>query len=153
MRNNVVRRVNKARARNRQQFERYDYLRGDRERATESIRILSFVQKLNDVSASAPEGAPAIPQAAPLNAPSDSHTIAPPQLGERILLLILAKEERVNIPGDLAEEFAEIAAKHGVRFAKVWYYKQAVISAWPMLRKAVRWGLLAWIEEFIRQRV
>jgi len=26
-------------------------------------------------------------------------------------------------------------------------------SAWPMVRKAVRWGLLAWVEEWIRRRV
>jgi hypothetical protein len=79
--------------------------------------------------------------------------IPPPQLGERILLLILTKEERVNIPGDLEEEYRGIAAKHGARYARLWYYKQVVASAWPMMRKAVRLGLLAWIEEFIRRRV
>jgi hypothetical protein len=77
----------------------------------------------------------------------------PPQFGERILLFILTKDERVNIPGDLAEEFAEIAAKHGARFAKVWYYKQVVASAWPMIRKGVRWGVWAWIGEWLRQRI
>lgn len=77
----------------------------------------------------------------------------PPQLGERILLLILKKEERVNIPGDLAEEYKEITAKHGTRFATIWYYKQVVASAWPLIRKAFRWSLLAWVEELIRRRV
>lgn len=77
----------------------------------------------------------------------------PPQFGERLLLLILTKEERINIPGDLAEEFTEIVTKHGERYAKLWYYKQVVASAWPMIRKAVRLGLLAWVEEWIRRRI
>ena len=80
-------------------------------------------------------------------------TTGAPQLGERILLLLLTREERVNIPGDLEEEFKQIAAKHGARYAKLWYYKQVAASAWPMVRKAVRWGLLAWVEEWIRRRV
>lgn len=75
----------------------------------------------------------------------------PPQLGERILLLILTKDERVNIPGDLEEEFRGIAARHGARYAKLWYYKQVAASAWPMIRKAVRWGLLASVGEWIRR--
>jgi hypothetical protein len=74
-----------------------------------------------------------------------------PRLGERLLLLILSKEDRVNIPGDLEEEFAEIATKHGARYAKLWYYKQVAGSAWPMIRKAVGWGLLASIGEWIRR--
>lgn len=77
----------------------------------------------------------------------------PPQSGERVLLLLLTKEERVNIPGDLAEEFAEIAAKHGARYAKLWYYKQVAASTWPMMRKAIRWGILTWVVEWVRRRV
>jgi hypothetical protein len=76
-----------------------------------------------------------------------------PQLGERLLLLVLTKEERVNIPGDLAEEYVEIAEKHGKRFAKMWYYKQVAASAWPLIRKALRWGMLASIAEWIRRAV
>ncbi|MDQ1593257.1 MAG: hypothetical protein QOG71_3884 [Pyrinomonadaceae bacterium] len=68
-----------------------------------------------------------------------------------MLLLILKKDERVNIPGDLAEEYGEIAVKHGARFAKVWYYKQVAASAWPMIRKGVRWGVLASVGEWIRR--
>lgn len=84
---------------------------------------------------------------------SSAKHLTPPQLGERALLMLLSKEERVNIPGDLAEEYGEIAAKHGERFAKVWYYKQVAASAWPLIRKAIRWGVLAWVEEWIRRRV
>jgi hypothetical protein len=73
--------------------------------------------------------------------------------GERMLLLVLTKEDRVNIPGDLEEEYRGIAAKHGARYAKLWYYKQVAESAWPMVRKAVGLGVLAWVEEWIRRRV
>lgn len=75
----------------------------------------------------------------------------PPRFGERLLLLILTKEERVNIPGDLEEECREIAVKHGARYARLWYYKQVVASAWPMICKVVRWGLLAWLGAWIRR--
>jgi hypothetical protein len=74
-----------------------------------------------------------------------------PQLGERILLLILTKEERVNIPGDLEEEFRQIMTKHGVRYAKLWYYKQVAASAWPLMRKAVGWGLLTSLGAWLRR--
>lgn len=79
---------------------------------------------------------------------------SPPRLGERILLLVLrTKEERANIPGDLEEEFKEIAVKHGARYAKLWYYKQVAASAWPLIRKAVGWGLLASVGGWIRGRM
>ncbi|HEV2863071.1 MAG TPA: hypothetical protein VGX48_18795 [Pyrinomonadaceae bacterium] len=76
-----------------------------------------------------------------------------PKFGERILLLILTKEERANIPGDLEEEFRQIAAKHGERYAKLWYYKQVAASAWPIIWKVARWGVIgslgAWIKRLI----
>lgn len=76
----------------------------------------------------------------------------PPLFGERLLLLILrTREERANIPGDLEEEFKQIATKHGARYAKVWYYKQVAVSAWPLIRKAVKWGMWAWVGEWIRR--
>lgn len=83
-----------------------------------------------------------------------SSSPVPPRFGERILLLILrTREERVNIPGDLEEEFKQIAAKHGARYAKLWYYKQVAASAWPMVRKAVGWGLLASVAKWVRGRI
>lgn len=105
-----------------------------------------------DVSALPQQESGAAPHA-PTESRQSESGLAPP-LGERILLLVLrTREERANIPGDLEEEFRQIAAKHGARYAKLWYYKQVAASAWPMVRKAVRWGLLAWVEEWIRRRV
>lgn len=80
-----------------------------------------------------------------------SHT--PPQFGERILIHLLTKEECITIPGDLAEEYAEIAARHGERYAKLWYYKQLAASALPLIRKVFRWGLLASVGEWIRRSI
>jgi hypothetical protein len=78
---------------------------------------------------------------------------APPKRAEQLLLLVLNKQEREYLVGDLEEEFKQIAAKHGARYAKLWYYKQVAASAWPMMRKAAGWGLLAsvgaWIRKFI----
>jgi hypothetical protein len=76
----------------------------------------------------------------------------PPVAGEKLLLLILSREERkTNILGDLTEEYSELAQKFGRRFATIWYYKQAVASAWPMLRKVAKWGLFLWAGELIRR--
>ncbi|MDQ3816210.1 MAG: hypothetical protein M3362_00800 [Acidobacteriota bacterium] len=83
--------------------------------------------------------------------PRQIHT--PPQFGERLLLLILSKEERANIPGDLAEEYVEIAVKHTEGYARFWYYKQVVASAWPLIRKTLRWGAVMWIGEWIRKYI
>lgn len=78
---------------------------------------------------------------------------SPPRISERLLLLIMTKAERANIPGDLEEEFKQIAAKHGARYAKLWYYKQVAASAWPLVRKAVGRGLLASIGAWIRRYI
>lgn len=86
-----------------------------------------------------------------LEASTKANVISPPVFGERILLLVLSKNERVNIPGDLEEEYRGIAAKHGARYAKLWYYKQVAASAWPLVRKAVGWGLVASIGTWLRR--
>lgn len=51
-----------------------------------------------------------------------------PRFGEQTLLLFLSKEDRDILIGDLEEEFFQIADKHGVRYARGWYWKQTVCS-------------------------
>lgn len=75
----------------------------------------------------------------------------PPAKAEKALLLILSKDEREAILGDLAEEYMEIQVKFGASFAKVWYWKQVFTSAAPILRKAIKWLLIAWMGELIRR--
>lgn len=86
-----------------------------------------------------------------LSASKPSHR--PPQLGEFALYMILSKEDREYLIGDLEEEFVKVQAKFGTKKARVWYYKQVLTSAWPMIRKALRFGLLAWIGEWFRRRI
>jgi sugar phosphate isomerase/epimerase len=77
---------------------------------------------------------------------------APSLRAEKFLILLLTREERAaNIVGDLAEEYTWIAAKHGVRFANLWYWKQVAASIWPFMTKAFRWGLLASTWEWVRR--
>jgi hypothetical protein len=85
--------------------------------------------------------------------PASTKTPVPPKRAEKLLLLILDKKGREYLVGDLAEEYTEIAANQGEQFAKVWYYKQVAASAWPMIRKVLRFGLYIWIGEWIRQRI
>jgi hypothetical protein len=82
---------------------------------------------------------------------SSSPPPQPPPYGERFLYLVLSKEERENLIGDLAEEFAALQARHGRKFAKVWYWKQVCGSLLPLIRRAVRWGLLASAVEWFRR--
>lgn len=79
--------------------------------------------------------------------------ISPPHLGEFALELILSKDESENIIGDLAEDYVKKMLKYGITKAKVWYWKQVISSAWPLMCKVVRWGLFASAAEWIRRRV
>lgn len=89
--------------------------------------------------------------------PEVGHTPAkPPQLSkraEKILLLICPQKSREYILGDLAEEYISIAAKHGARFANLWYWKQVITSVWPFLEWVLKWGLLASTWEWIRKLI
>lgn len=78
----------------------------------------------------------------------------PPTYGERILYLLLSKEERKNLIGDLAEEYLELQAKHGVGFAKAWYWKQVCGSFFSLVIRAVKWGgLYAGAVEWFRRHI
>jgi hypothetical protein len=73
-----------------------------------------------------------------------------PKWVEKAILLIFPKKSREYLIGDLAEEYAQIAANHGVRFANLWYWKQIIASVWPFLMKALRWGLLvSWVRRLM----
>jgi hypothetical protein len=76
-----------------------------------------------------------------------------PKFGQYLLYLFLSKKDREYLIGDLDEEYLEVQAKFGRRLADVWYYKQVATSAWPMMRKAVGWGLLASIGAWIRRLI
>lgn len=66
------------------------------------------------------------------------YQLHPPKFGEYLFQLLISKENRENMLGDLAEEYAYIQTKFGARKAKVWYYKQALSSIWPLLQHGIR---------------
>jgi len=74
-------------------------------------------------------------------APSTAST--PPKSAEYFLLLFLNQRDRENLIGDLAEEYAEIAQKHGAVKAKFWYFKQAATSVAPSIKKVLGFGVSA----------
>jgi hypothetical protein len=84
---------------------------------------------------------------------SHAESSVPPKIGEMALLMLLSKEEREYVLGDLAEEFALYQSKYGVGFAKVWYYKQVVSSTWPVLRRSVRLGIFVWVGVWLRRHI
>jgi hypothetical protein len=74
----------------------------------------------------------------------------PPLLGELLLsLILLSKEDRDNILGDLIEEYRKMETKWGRRYADRWFYGQVLRSVWPLIRRALWWLLLAWIRRRI----
>jgi hypothetical protein len=62
----------------------------------------------------------------------------PPRWSEYVLYLILPKEERETVPGDLVEEYrAVILPKFGATAARMWFVKQTLSSIWPFLKRRV----------------
>ncbi len=66
----------------------------------------------------------------------------PPQNAEYLLYLFLDHSVCEALLGDLAEGHKRIQKRQGIWRADLWYWKQAVFSAWPVL-----WGIL---EKFVR---
>src|SRR4029450_13846991 len=59
--------------------------------------------------------------------PGAAMTAAPPLLAERALALAVGDPEwRDAILGDLREEFLSMARRHGLPYARRWYWTQAV---------------------------
>ena len=78
----------------------------------------------------------------------------PPRLAEYTLFLFLSGRDRINMIGDLEEEYRYLEVKFGRRAARIWYFKQVITSIGPQLRRAVfRWVSIAWIEEWVRRHL
>lgn len=68
----------------------------------------------------------------------------PPRGAEKLLLIALNHDQVEQVLGDLAELFPTIAERHGVSFARAWYWSQAAkITA----RKG--FGLFDWAAKLI----
>jgi len=67
-------------------------------------------------------------------APSNASGVLP-RLGELLLYLFLTRTERINLIGDLIEDYHEASAKFGRKGATRWFYVQVFRSLWPLLRR------------------
>ena len=77
-----------------------------------------------------------------------------PKFAEYLIYFILSKQDRVNLIGDLEEEYGEVLKKFGRKAASVWYYKQVFTSIRPVVwNRLVRWGAIAWIGDWIRRHI
>ncbi|MEX2271915.1 MAG: FtsX-like permease family protein [Vicinamibacterales bacterium] len=52
----------------------------------------------------------------------------PPRVAQRLLVLLCRGEVGRDVAADLAEEFADVARRHGIRAARQWYRRQVVRS-------------------------
>ncbi len=62
---------------------------------------------------------------------------SPPPLAQALVHMLSVAENRPFLAADLAEEFDELAAAVGAVAARRWYWKQACLSAPPLIRQRV----------------
>lgn len=77
----------------------------------------------------------------------------PPKFAEFVLELLLPRKEAEYLVGDLAESYVQKESKYGPTKAKVWYWRQVAGSAYPLIRKAIRWGLYALSADWVRRNI
>lgn len=78
----------------------------------------------------------------------------PPFNAEYLLYLLLRKEEREVVIGDLIEEYVDIERRFGERHANFWFYKQVAGSLWPLLRRTLlKLGALVWLDRVLRRLI
>jgi hypothetical protein len=88
------------------------------------------------------------------NRKAKSNTSRPPFNAEYLLYLLLRREERDTVIGDLVEEYAQIRKRFGGRRASVWFYKEVAFSIWPFFRRAVvRIGTFVWLGRLLQQLI
>jgi CDP-diglyceride synthetase len=57
---------------------------------------------------------------------SQAHFVHPPRIALWLISLFTSTEEAESILGDLLEEYSDLASKSGDRFARSWFWRQAV---------------------------
>ncbi|HXM48851.1 MAG TPA: hypothetical protein VN956_13495 [Pyrinomonadaceae bacterium] len=92
-----------------------------------------------------------IPEVASENKRSSSR---PPFNAEYVLYLLLKKEEREILIGDLFESYGQIETRFNKRRADIWFYKQVACLVLPLLRRALlRIGALVWLGRMLRRLI
>jgi hypothetical protein len=71
-----------------------------------------------------------------------------------LLYLLLKKDERDVVIGDLIEEYGKMVKRFTRRRADIWFYKQVIGSLWPLVRRALlRVGALVWVGRILRRLI
>lgn len=84
----------------------------------------------------------------------DSADLRPPFNAEYLLYLLLRREERDVVIGDLLEAYVRVLARFNKRQADIWFYKQVLGSLWPLMKKAaLRIGGLVWLGRILRRLI
>jgi len=88
----------------------------------------------------------------------------PPRIAAWLVDLFTPYEQAESIPGDLLEEFSELASKSGVATARRWYWRQSVktivqligvgfrVAPWLITGTVVGGYLLGWAVYFLTQK-
>jgi hypothetical protein len=70
--------------------------------------------------------------------------VQPPRWAEYLLAMVVERDQRSAICGDLAEEFTiEILPKFGPRAARLWYVRQVLSSVMPVVTRKLWKGVRA----------
>jgi len=62
----------------------------------------------------------------------------PPKLADALVCLFLSKDDALILLGDLIEDYKSLRKDRGDTLARIWYWRQAVATTRPALR---RWGI------------
>jgi hypothetical protein len=65
-------------------------------------------------------------------------SIQPPRGAVWLIELFTPYEQAESIPGDLLEEFSDLASKSGVAYARGWYWRQSVRTIFHLIRSGFR---------------
>ena len=69
---------------------------------------------------------------------TQASSVQPPQVAVWLLDLFTPYEQTESIPGDLLEEFSDVAAKSGVTHARRWYWRQSLRTIFHLIRCGFR---------------
>lgn len=82
----------------------------------------------------------------------DKVSIEPPQLAKFIIYLVIPRNNREAILGDLEEDFHDVYRKFGLAKAKIQYCVQVMISIWPFVGELVKKLIKSSVKIFIPVR-
>lgn len=69
---------------------------------------------------------------------TQASSVQPPRVAVWLLDQFTPYEQEESIPGDLLEEFSDVASKSGVAHARRWYWRQSVRTVFHLVRSGFR---------------